>query len=76
MIVKKLLSVTMPKFLKNFIRGVGSVLDFHPYHRTRDYFAYFPQSPQEALQDDWKRVGGYLHSAYNKATNGPKEEQK
>ena len=76
MIIKKLLSVTMPKFLRNFIRGAGSVLSLDPYHRTRDYLAYFPRSPQEALQGDWKRVGGYLYSAYNKATNEPKEEQK
>lgn len=76
MIVRKLLSEIMPKYLKDFVRGIGSVLNLNPYHRTRDYLTCSPQSPQEALQGDWKRVGGYLRSAYNKATDGQQEKQK
>ncbi len=58
----------MPDFLKNFIRGAGSILDILPAQQTRfDPNVRFRTS-EEAIRSDWQHVGTDLKNAMSAAT--------
>ncbi len=59
---------SMTKFLKNVVRGAGSVLSISPpTHRRSDKIIH--KSDAEALNGDWCRVGDDIRNAYRQTIN-------
>ncbi len=50
----------MKLFSKNFIQGIGSVLEISPNTEYEVQMPFFEKSIEETLMDDWGKVNQYL----------------
>lgn len=61
----------MNKKMKNFLKGVGSVMDIAP---SKDYAQLVPKvSPQERMRDHWARTGKAIQEASKRFANASKK---
>lgn len=67
----------LANFLRNFLRGLGSVLDIapNPERKLPRRPLYEPKTPEQALYESWARVGQYLRSVSARELHGSQEGQ-